>query len=189
MFCRWERDKAKRQAKLEIEQLASNPEPTKKPQIVKKKVLYRKAKQGTFDVENKDLDTEKNLLRSYDEGWEPADVIAAREEVQQISLKEKDTFDQKKELQDILEDLRKKRGDIEDNLPKKISCDGHRELLKLLCNVHELELKNTELESLAMLKDHLMQQSDFNLQKQEVKQKLCDEIIQLQRASLEGKIH
>lgn len=141
-----------------------------------------------FDISNKDLDTEKDLLRSYDEGWEPADVTASREEIQQISLKEKDIFDQKKELQEKLEELRKNRLRIEDSLPRKISCDGHRELLKLLCNIHELELKNAELESLAMLKDHLMQQGDINIQKQEIKQKLCDEIIMLQRATLEGKV-
>lgn len=153
---------------------------------MKRKVLYRKVKHDNFDIGSKDLDTEKNLLRSYDEGWEPADVTASREEIQQISSKEKDFFDQKKDLVEKLEALRKNRLTIENNLPKKITCDGHRELLKLLCNVHELELKNTELESLAMLKDHLMQQGDINLQKQEIKQKLCEEIIMLQRATLEG---
>lgn len=185
---RWEREKAKRELRLNIEQVAAaNSEPVMKPQIIKRKIIYRKNKGDPADINNKDLDTEKDLLRSYDEGWEPADVIEAREELMQISMKEKDNFDQKKELQESLETLRKDRIEIEENLPKRITCDGHRELLKLLCNVHELELKNAELESLAMLKDHLMQQNDLSLQKQEVRQKLCDEIIQLQRAALEGE--
>ena len=127
-------------------------------------------------------------MLSYDEGWEPADVLAAREEIQQIALKEKDIFDQKIDLQENLDVLRKERVTSEESLPRNISCDGHRELLKLLCNVHELELKNVELESIAMLKDHLLQQNDLSIQKQEIKQKLCDEIIHLQQAALESKI-
>ena len=184
---RWERDKAKRQAMFELEQSNFNADPTKKPQTIKKRIVFRKSKQDTFELDSKDLYTEKNLLRSYDEGWEPADVTAAREEVHQISLKEKDISDQKKDLKDKLEELRKERLETEDSLPRRISCDGHRELLKLLCNVHELELRNAELESLAMLKDHIMQKGDIHLQRQEIKQKLCDEIIALQRATLEGK--
>ena len=185
-YFRWERDKAKRQAIFELEQSNFNVDPEKKPQTIKKKILYRKSKRDTFDVDDKDLHTEKNLLRSYDEGWEPADVTAAREELQQISLKEKDILDQKKDLKETLDELKKERSEIEASLPKRISCDGHRELLKLLCNVHELELKNAELESLAMLKDHLMQQGDLNMQRQEIRQKLCEEIIALQRTTLEG---
>ena len=184
---RWERDKAKREAIFELEQSNFNADTARKPQTIKKKIVYRKSKQDTFDVDDKDLHTEKNLLRSYDEGWEPADVTAAREELQQISLKEKDILDQKKDLKEKLDELRRERSEIEASLPKRISCDGHRELLKLLCNVHELELKNAELESLAIMKDHLMQQGDINLQRQEIRQKLCDEIIALQRTTLEGK--
>jgi len=182
----WERDKAKRQGIYELEQSNFNGDATRKPQTIKKKIVFRKSKQDTFDLDSKDLNTEKNLLRSYDEGWEPADVTAAREEIQQISLKEKDILDQKKDLKEKLDELRKDRLQVEDSLPRKISCDGHRELLKLLCNVHELELKNAELGSLALLKDHLMQQGDINLQRQEMRQKLSDEIIALQRTALEA---
>ncbi len=118
LFFRWEQEKAKRSAGLDIEQHSTTSDSTKKPQTIRKKLLYRRPRYDPLDISNKDLDTEKNILRSFDEGWEPADVIAAREEIQQIALKEKDVFDKKKELQESLDVLRKERQETEDGLVK-----------------------------------------------------------------------
>ena len=188
IFClnRWEQDRARQLARYDVE--ISSKDPRTKPPALKK-LLARRDKVDPLDIHNKDTSTEKNYYKSFDDGWEPEEVTIAREELRQAALAEKDIMDRNLDLTETLVRLKKEREELEDSLPHKVTCDEHREVLKLVCNVHELELKNVELDSMRMLQGHLMQEKDLSFQRQEMRQKLCDEIIQLQRTTLEGNIH
>jgi kinesin family protein 18/19 len=76
-------------------------------------------------------------------------------------------------------------------LPKKINRDEEREILSLLCRVHELEIENTEMESLVFLKDHELRKKDLQITRYQQRRNLCDEIIHQQRVLITGetKLH
>lgn len=143
------------------------------------------------DVESKDLDTEKNKKSqsSNDETAgivEPEEVIFAREEISTLIAEEKRTSDLKADLQGKLQQTRREVEDLEELLPKKISSQENREILGLLCKVHELEITNAELQSNSLLRENLLRQKDLEMNKFESRQRLCDEIIQMQRTVING---
>lgn len=144
------------------------------------------------DVENKDLDTEKSKKSesSNDEVagiTEPEEVIFAREEINTLIAEEKRTSELKADLQGKLQQTRKEVEALEELLPKKISSEENREILGLLCKVHELEITNAELQSNALVRENLLRQKDVEMNKFESRQRLCDEIIQMQRTVINGK--
>ena len=72
-------------------------------------------------------------------------------------------------------------------LPKRISTDEEREILSLLCKVHELEIEKVEMQSEAVLKEHEVKRRDLLILKYDKQRTLCDEIIQRQRKLIEGE--
>ena len=68
-----------------------------------------------------------------------------------------------------------------------MSSEEQREILGLLCKVHELEIENAEMQSHALLKDNLIRQKNFVVQRFEQHRHLCDEIIQQQRRFIDGE--
>lgn len=139
------------------------------------------------DVESKDLDTEKNKKEELEDNngtagiSEPEEVIFAREEISTLIAEEKRTSDLKADLQEKLQQTRKEVETLEELLPKKISSEENREILGLLCKIHELEITNAELQSNSLLRENLLQQKDLEISKFESRQRLCYEIIQMQR--------
>ena len=100
------------------------------------------------DVESKDLDTEKIKKEELEDNngtagiSEPEEVIFAREEISTLIAEEKRTSDLKADLQEKLQQTRKEVETLEELLPKKISSEENREILGLLCKIHELEITN-----------------------------------------------
>lgn len=82
--------------------------------------------------------------------------------------------------------MKLKSSKMEELLPKSISNQEQREILTLLCKVHELEVENTEIQSMVLCKENLMRTKDFIIQRYEQHRALCDEVIQQQRAIIEG---
>lgn len=68
-----------------------------------------------------------------------------------------------------------------------MSSEEQREVLGLLCKVHELEIENAEMQSHALLKDNVIRQKNFVVQRFEQYRHLCDEIIQQQRQFIDGE--
>lgn len=137
------------------------------------------------DVESKDMDTEKVKKSEAREGAEiaePDEVSFAREEITTLIAEEKRTSNLKVDLQGKLQQTRKEVEALEELLPKKISSEENREILGLLCKVHELEITNAELQSNSLLRENLLRQKDLEMNKYDSRQRLCDEIIQMQRA-------
>lgn len=76
----------------------------------------------------------------------------------------------------------------EELLHRRASSDEQREVLALLCKVHELEIENTEIQSHALLKDSVIRQKNLVVQRFEQHRHLCDEIIQQQRQFIDGEV-
>lgn len=153
----------------------------------RREVTSHSASDSLEDVENKDLDTEKDKKpeSNNDEGAviaDPEEVSFAREEISTLIAEEKRTSELKADLQGKLQQTRKEVEALEELLPKKISSEENREILGLLCKVHELEITNAELQSNSLLRENLLRQKDLEMNKFESRQRLCDEIIQMQRA-------
>lgn len=219
-LCRWEQEKARRgvrkstrrlseksddsELKNDLTNMASiedeNGEKNVDSSTQDKHLLGEKRREITSlsasdsleDVENKDLDTEKDKKpeSNNDEGAaiaDPEEVSFAREEISTLIAEEKRTSDLKADLQGKLQQTRKEVEALEELLPKKISSEENREILGLLCKVHELEITNAELQSNSLLRENLLRQKDLEMNKFESRQRLCDEIIQMQRAVINGK--
>lgn len=71
-------------------------------------------------------------------------------------------------------------------MPRHISNDEQREILTLLCKVHELELEKTEIQSAVLCKDNVLRTKDFIIQRHEQQRELCYDIIHQQKALIEG---
>lgn len=76
----------------------------------------------------------------------------------------------------------------EELLQRRASSDEQREVLALLCKVHELEMEKTEVQWHALLRDGVIRQKNLVVQRFEQHRHLCDEIIQQQRQVMDGEL-
>lgn len=90
-------------------------------------------------------------------------------------------------LEHRFQELRDRAQRLEELLPRWVSSEEQREVLGLLCKVHELEIENTEMQAHALLKDNVIRQKNFVVQRFEQHRHLCDEIIQQQRQFIDGE--
>lgn len=105
----------------------------------------------------------------------------ARETLVTLMAEQKKIHKQKALLERRFLELRDRARRLEELLPRRVSSEEQREVLGLLCKVHELEIENAEMQSHALLKDNVIRQKNFVVQRFEQHRHLCDEIIQQQR--------
>ncbi|XP_074058020.1 uncharacterized protein LOC141498842 [Macrotis lagotis] len=89
-------------------------------------------------------------------------------------------------LEQRLANAKKKASQMEKLLPKQIINKDQREVLRLLCKAHELEVENTELQANNLYQKNLLCQKDFVIQRYHQHRLLCEEIIQQQRELIKG---
>nr|XP_056722599.1 kinesin-like protein KIF19 [Euleptes europaea] len=121
---------------------------------------------------------------SREDSPEPHEVAVAREEINLLLAEQRKTAALKADLEQRLADAKKKASQMEKLLPQRITSEDQREVLRLLCRAHELEVGSTELQASAAYKDSLLCQKDFLLQQHQQHRRLCEEIIQQQRSLL-----
>ncbi|XP_043941071.1 kinesin-like protein KIF19 isoform X2 [Protopterus annectens] len=128
-------------------------------------------------------DSEKESDTSDDQPdvIEPQEVYAARHRIAALITEQKNMRKQKVELEKKFREIRQQAQQLEEVLPKRINSEEQQEVLSLLCKVHELEIENTEMQSNALLKDNVIRQKNYVVQRYEQHRYLCDEIIQQQR--------
>lgn len=90
-------------------------------------------------------------------------------------------------LEQRCRELRARGRRLEETLPRRIGSEEQREVLSLLCRVHELEVENTEMQSHALLRDGALRHRREAVRRLEQHRSLCDEIIQGQRQIIEGR--
>jgi kinesin family protein 18/19 len=71
-------------------------------------------------------------------------------------------------------------------LPSQISSEEQRELLALMCRVHELEVEKMALQSERLIKQHELRRRDLVILRYDQQRHLCEEIITRQRQLMEG---
>ncbi|XP_020858326.1 kinesin-like protein KIF19 [Phascolarctos cinereus] len=152
----WEQEKSRRTLKWQEEQ---------------RKESYSK------DDSEKDSDTgddQPDIL-------EPPEVTSARDSIATLVEEQKKLRKQKVELEQRCRDLRTQGRRLEEMLPRRIGSQEQREILSLLCRVHELEMENTEMQSHALIRDGALYHRREAMRRLEQHRSLCDEIIQGQR--------
>eukprot|EP00062_Callorhinchus_milii_P004575 gi/632943709/ref/XP_007887095.1/ PREDICTED: kinesin-like protein KIF19 [Callorhinchus milii] len=135
------------------------------------------------EIDNKD-ESEKDSDTGDDQSdvMEPPEVAVAREHIAVLVAEQRKLKRQKAiNLEKRFSDIRGRAQKLEELLPKWISSEQQREVLSLLCKVHELEIENTEMQSSALLKENVIRQTDYVVQRFEQHRHLCAEIIQQQR--------
>ncbi|CAL8283351.1 unnamed protein product [Merluccius merluccius] len=129
------------------------------------------------DESEKDSDSPE----SPPDSMETQEVAVARENLVTLMAEQKRIRKQKALLERRFLEQRERARRLEELLPRKVSSEEQREVLSLLCKVHELEIENAEMQSHALLKDNVIRQKNFVVQRFEQHRHLCDEIIQQQR--------
>ncbi|GAA6214511.1 kinesin-like protein KIF19 [Lates japonicus] len=129
------------------------------------------------DESEKDSDSPE----SPPDSTETQEVAIARENLVTLMAEQKRIHKQKTLLERRFLELRDRARRLEELLPRRVSSEEQREVLGLLCKVHELEIENAEMQSHALLKDNVIRQKNFVVQRFEQHRHLCDEIIQQQR--------
>ncbi|KAK2503601.1 hypothetical protein MC885_021842 [Smutsia gigantea] len=136
----------------------------------------------TKDDSEKDSDTGDD----QPEVLEPPEVASARESIAALAGEQKQLRKQKLALEQRCRELRARGRRLEETLPRRISSEEQREVLSLLCRVHELEVENTEMQSHARLRDGALRHRREAVRRLEQHRSLCDEIIQGQRQIIDG---
>ncbi|XP_069373636.1 kinesin-like protein KIF19 [Paralichthys olivaceus] len=129
------------------------------------------------DESEKDSDSSESPPDSN----ETQEVAIARDNLVTLMAEQKRIHKQKALLERRFLELRDRARRLEELLPRRVSSEEQREVLGLLCKVHELEIENAEMQSHALLKDNVIRQKNFVVQRFEQHRHLCDEIIQQQR--------
>ncbi|XDV14684.1 hypothetical protein PO909_014897 [Leuciscus waleckii] len=130
---------------------------------------------------------EKRERDNEEEQEEPQYVTSAREEIGPLLAEQRKTMELKRELEEKLLNMKLKSSKIEELLPKRISNSEQRDILTLLCKVHELELEKTEIQSAVLCKENVLRTKDFIIQRHEQQRTLCDDIIHQQKALIEDQ--
>ncbi|XP_015999076.2 kinesin-like protein KIF19 isoform X2 [Rousettus aegyptiacus] len=112
---------------------------------------------------------------------EPPEVASARESIAALVGQQKQLHKQKGALEQRCRELRARGRRLEETLPRRIGSEEQREVLSLLCRVHELEVENTEMQSHALLRDGALRHRREAVRRLEQHRSLCEEIIQGQR--------
>ncbi|XP_035469172.1 kinesin-like protein KIF19 [Scophthalmus maximus] len=134
------------------------------------------------DESEKDSDSPE----SPPDSSETQEVAVARENLVTLMAEQKRIHKQKALLERRFLELRDRARRLEELLPRRVSSEEQREVLGLLCKVHELEIGNAEMHSHALLKDNVIRQKNFVVQRFEQHRHLCDEIIQQQRQFIDA---
>ncbi|KDR22574.1 hypothetical protein L798_12702, partial [Zootermopsis nevadensis] len=84
-----------------------------------------------------------------------------------------------------LENCKQRGAALENELPSQISSDDERELLALMCRVHELEAEKMALQSERLIKQHELRRRDLVILRYDRQRHICEEIITRQRKLME----
>ncbi|XP_071963099.1 kinesin-like protein KIF19 [Antedon mediterranea] len=131
----------------------------------------------------KDLDSDDNESL-VSEPMEPLEVTVAREEVAKLMAQQNHWKDRSQELQEKIKDSQEISIRLEAEMPKRVSSQEQREILQMLCKVHELEIENMELKSFALLHQNVIRQKNVTISQFQMNKNLSEAIILQQRMLL-----
>ncbi|XP_053393592.1 kinesin-like protein KIF19 [Mercenaria mercenaria] len=120
------------------------------------------------------------------------DEIEGAEDVRQAKEELKVLHDEKHRTEKIratvkkeLDMARAKTRKLEEMIPHRVNSEDQKEVLRLLCKVHELEIQNTEVQSSCILRDFQIKKKDMVISRFRQHQHLSDQIIRKQKRLIE----
>ncbi|KAK8390230.1 hypothetical protein O3P69_010137 [Scylla paramamosain] len=139
---------------------------------------------GPHGEEIIDMDTDKEKDEDSEDD-EPEEVTQAWEDLLYLQ-KEKQRYSEMREtVQQEMEEVKKCSQSIEETLPNTITNDEQKEIISLLCKVHELEIQKVEMQSEALIKEYELQRRELVIMRYDRQRSLCDQIITRQRQMLD----
>ncbi|XP_042875431.1 kinesin-like protein KIF19 isoform X2 [Penaeus japonicus] len=155
-----------------------------------------------------DMDTDKEKDEDSDDD-EPEEVTQAWEDLMYLQKEQQRYTEMREKVEQEMNEVKKRAKEMEElltkrkrcrkrlrrcrkllrkwkeALPETITTDEQRELISLLCKVHELEIQKVEMQSEALLKEHELRRRDLLIMRYDRQRNLCDEIITRQRQVIE----
>ncbi|KAK7062971.1 Kinesin-like protein kif19 [Halocaridina rubra] len=154
---------------------------TERARKQKKKIEPEKGPDGEEVI---DMETDKDRDEDSDEE-EPEEVAQAWEDLMYLQKEKQRYTEMREKVEQEMQEMRERATEMEEALPNTITTDEQRELLELLCKVHELEIQKMEMQSEALLKEHELRRRDLLILRYDRQRTLCDEIITRQRQMIE----
>ncbi|XP_039290693.1 kinesin-like protein KIF19 [Nilaparvata lugens] len=130
--------------------------------------LYHRHSSGSDWMDNGDL--------NIHQAWSELSYIE-REQERYVALRSATVRD--------LDNCRQRAALLENELPSKLDSDTEREMLSLLCRVHELEADKMALQGERLVENHELRRRGELLQRFHRQQKICEDIISRQRQLME----
>ncbi|XP_045115573.1 kinesin-like protein KIF19 isoform X2 [Portunus trituberculatus] len=140
---------------------------------------------GPLGEEIIDMDTDKERDEDSEDD-EPEEVTQAWEDLLYLQ-KEKQRYSEMRErVEEEMAEVKKCSHSIEEDLPNTITNEEHKEIISLLCKVHELEIQKVEMRSEALIKEYELQRRELVIMRYDQQRSLCDRIITRQRQMLDA---
>nr|KAF6447613.1 hypothetical protein HJG63_012019 [Rousettus aegyptiacus] len=133
------------------------------------------------DEEQMVADTDMDAGKSA----EPHEVALAREEVNMLLAEQRKTAALKAELEQRLACAQEKASQLQQLLPAQAISADQKEVLRLLCRAHELEVENTELQASSLRRANLLCQKDVVIQRLQQHRLLSERVIRGQQRLLQ----
>ncbi|XP_050691538.1 kinesin-like protein KIF19 isoform X3 [Eriocheir sinensis] len=155
-----------------------------------------------------DMDTDREKDEDSDDD-EPEEVTQAWEDLMYLQKEKQRYAEMREKVEHEMEEVKKRSQRIEEllilrircrmrmracrrlvgmwceALPNNITNDEQKEIISLLCKVHELEIQKVEMRSEALLKEHELQRRELVIMRYDRQRSLCDQIITRQRQMLD----
>ncbi|KAG8279925.1 Kinesin-like protein kif19 [Homalodisca vitripennis] len=141
------------------------------------KLYHRKSRPGTDQSE-----TNGNIQ----DPWNEVNMHQAWSELSYIEREQERYMALRSATLRELEQCRQRAVQLENDLPSRLDSDTERELLSLLCRVHELEADKMALQGERLVETHELRRRGELIQKYNRQQKITDDIITRQRQIMEA---
>ncbi|XP_050524915.1 kinesin-like protein KIF19 isoform X2 [Daktulosphaira vitifoliae] len=119
-----------------------------------------------------------NEQQNMHQAWSDLSYIEHEQE-RYVSLRSKTVTE--------LDAVRQQAVALENNLPKRLDSETERELLSLICRVHELEADKMALQGERLVESYELRRRGDLLYKMQKQQRITDDIITKQRQIIEGQ--
>ncbi|KAI4456335.1 kinesin-related [Holotrichia oblita] len=142
----------------------------------KQSVTADSFKSADHDFQDSDADADAEGEMAVQQAWgELADIEREQERWSELRT----------HMEQKLEACRQRGVSLEDKLPGLLSSDDEREILALMCRVHELEADKMALQSERLVRQHELRRRDLIILRYDRQRQLCEEIITRQRLLIE----
>ncbi|KAL3219079.1 hypothetical protein MRX96_050550, partial [Rhipicephalus microplus] len=118
---------------------------------------------------------------------EPGYIRQAWEDIEYIQGEQQKFLAMREDVEKEFEEAREHTYRLTENLPNVASSEEQRELLRLLTQVHKLEVEKIEMQTDQLIREHELRQRDLMIVRYDRQRLLCDEIIGKQKVLIDAQ--